>query len=164
MTETVRRIKPNIAKTVEMLNNQDSQYLIIVEADGEVTTCNKIKNPTKLLELHAKILDKSPSTARLKSVEKTLKSIRSNNKSSYLGSPTLNEEELQEIEDIADQIEDIILRAANRWQLEKPQSQFEIDNLKLYEDMRKSGVLKSPKAKPYMKVLEKGKESNELKI
>lgn len=164
MTETVRRIKPNIAKTVEMLNNQDSQYLIIVEADDEVTTCNKIKNPTKLLELHAKILDKSPSTARLKSVEKTLKSIRSNNKSSYLGSPTLNEEELQEIEDIADQIEDIILRAANRWQLEKPQSQFETDNPKLAKDMRDSGVLKSPKSKPYMKVLEKGKESNELKI
>ena len=38
MKELVRRIKPNIAKTVEMLNKQDSQYLIIVEADGEVTT------------------------------------------------------------------------------------------------------------------------------
>ena len=119
MKELVRRIKPNIAKTVEMLNKQDSQYLIIVEADGEVTTCNKIKTSTKMLELHAKILDKSPSTARLKSVEKTLKSIRSNNKSSYLGSPTLNEEELQEVEEIADRIEDIILRTVSRWQLEK---------------------------------------------
>lgn len=156
MTETVRRIKPNIVKTVEMLNKQDSQYLIIVEADDEVTTCNKIKTPTKMLELHTKILDKSPSTARLKSVEKTLKSIRSNNKSSYLGSPTLNEEELQEVEEIADRIEDIILRAASRWQLEKPQSQFEKDNPKLAEDMRKSGVLKSPKVKPYMRSLKKG--------
>lgn len=164
MKELVRRVRPNIAKTVKMLNNRDQQYLIIVEADDEVNTCNKIKNPTKLLELHAKILDKSPSTARLKSVEKTLKSIRSNNKSSYFGSPTLNEGELQEIEEIAEQIEDIILRAANRWQLEKPQSQFEKDNPKLVEDMRKSGVLKSPKAKLYMKVLKKGKESNELKI
>ena len=109
-----------------------------------------------MLELHAKILDKSPSTARLKSVEKTLKSIRSNNKSSYLGSPTLNEEELQEVEEIADRIEDIILRAASRWQLEKPQSQFEKDNPKLAEDMRKSGVLKSPKVKPYMRALKKG--------
>lgn len=139
-----------------MLNKQDSQYLIIVEADDEVTTCNKIKNPTKMIELHAKILDKSPSTARLKSVEKILKSIRSNNKSSYLGSPTLNEEELKEVEEIAEQIEDIILRAASRWQLEKPQSQFEKDNLKLSEDMRKSGILKSPRVKPYMKVLKKG--------
>lgn len=156
MTKSVRRIESNIKKTVEMLNKQDSQYLIIVEADGEVTTCNKIKNPTKLLDLHAKILDKSPSTARLKSAEKTLKSIRSNNKSSYLGSPTLNEEELQEVEEIADRIEDIILRAANRWQVEKPQSQFEKDNPKLAEDMRKSGVLKSPKIKPYMQVLKKG--------
>lgn len=156
MKELMRRIKPNIATTVEMLNKQDSQYLIIVEADDEVTTCNKIKNPTKMLELHAKILDKSPSTARLKSVEKTLKSIRSNNKSSYLGSPTLNEEELQEVEDIADQIEDIILRAANRWQLEKPQSQFEKDNPKLAKDMRKSGVLRSPKVKPHMRSLKKG--------
>lgn len=156
MKELVRRIKPNIAKTVEMLNKQDSQYLIIVEADDEVTTCNKIKNPTKMIELHAKILDKSPSTARLKSVEKILKSIRSNNKSSYLGSPTLNEEELKEVEEIAEQIEDIILRAASRWQLEKPQSQFEKDNLKLSEDMRKSGILKSPRVKPYMKVLKKG--------
>lgn len=156
MKELVRRIKPNIAKTVEMLNKQDSQYLIVVEADGEVTTCNKIKTPTKMLELHAKILDKSPSTARLKSVEKTLKSIRSNNKSSYLGSPTLNEEELQEVEEIADRVEDIILRAASRWQLEKPQSQFEKDNPKLAEDMRKSGVLKSPKVKPYMRSLKKG--------
>lgn len=156
MKELVRRIKPNIAKTVEMLNKQDSQYLIIVEADGEVTTCNKIKTPTKMLELYVKILDKSPSTARLKSVEKTLKSIRSNNKSSYLGSPTLNEEELKEVEEIAEQIEDIILRAASRWQLEKPQSQFEKDNPKLAEDMRKSGVLRSPKVKPYMRSLKKG--------
>ena len=158
MKELVRRIKPNIAKTVEMLNKQDSQYLIIVEADDEVTTCNKIKNPTKMLELHAKILDKSPSTARLKSAEKTLKSIRSNNKSSYLGSPTLNEEELKEVEEIADRIEDIIDRAVNRWQLEKPQSQFEKDNPKLAEDMRKSGVLRSPKVKPYMKALKRGNQ------
>ena len=155
MKGSVRRIKSNIKKTVEMLNKQDSQYLIIVEADGEVTTYNKIKNPTKLLDLHAKILDKSPSTARLKSAEKTLKSIRSNNKSSYLGSPTLNEEELKEVEEIADRIEDIINRSVNRWQVEKPQSQFEKDNPKLAEDMRKSGVLKSPKTKPYMKVLKK---------
>ena len=155
MKGSVRRIKSNIKKTVEMLNKQDSQYLIIVEADDEVTTCNKIKNPTKLLDLHAKILDKSPSTARLKSAEKTLKSIRSNNKSSYLGSPTLNEEELKEVEEIADRIEDIIARSVNRWQVEKPQSQFEKDNLKLAEDMLKSRVLKSPKAKPYMKVLKK---------
>lgn len=155
MKGSVRRIKSNIKKTVEMLNKQDSQYLIIVEADGEVTTCNKIKNPTKLLDLHAKILDKSPSTARLKSAEKTLKSIRSNNKSSYLGSPTLNEEELKEVEEIADRIEDIIARSVNRWQVEKPQSQFEKDNPKLAEDMLKSGVLKSPKTKPYMKVLKK---------
>ena len=157
MKELVRRIKPNIAKTVEMLNKQDSQYLIIVEADNEVTTCNKIKNPTKMLELHAKILDKSPSTARLKSIEMMMKSIRYNNKSSYLGSPTLNEEELKEVEEIADRIEDIIDRAVNRWQLEKPQAQFEKDNPKLAEDMRKSGVLRSPKVKPYMKALKKGK-------
>ena len=155
MKELMRRIKPNIAKTVEMLNKQDSQYLIIVEADDEVTTCNKIKNPTKLLDLHAKILDKSPSTARLKSAEKTLRSIRSNNKSSYLGSPTLNEEELQEIEEIADRIEDVILRAVNRWQLEKPKSQFEKDNPKLSKEMKDKGILKSPKSKPYMKLVKK---------
>lgn len=108
-----------------------------------------------MLELHYKILDKSPAIARLKSVEIMLKSIRSNNKSSYLGSSTLNEEELQEVEEIANQIEDIIDRAVNRWQLEKPKSQFEKDNPKLAKDMRDSGVLKSPKAKPYMKVLKK---------
>ena len=155
MKGSVRRIKSNIKKTVEMLNKQDSQYLIIVEADGEVTTCNKIKNPTKLLDLHAKILDNSPVTARLKSVEKILRNVRSNNKLSYLGSPTLNEEELKEVEEIANRIEDIINRSVNRWQLEKPQSQFEKDNPRLAEDMRKSGVLKSPKTKPYMKVLKK---------
>ena len=156
MKELMRRIKPNIAKTVEMLNKQDSQYLIIVEADDEVTTCNKIKNPTKLLDLHAKILDKSPSTAKLKSAEKTLRSIRSNNKSSYLGSPTLNEEELKEVEEIADQIEDIIARSVNRWQLEKPKSQFEKDNPKLSKEMKDKGILKSPESKPYMKLVKKG--------
>ena len=156
MKELLKHILPNIKKTIEMLNRKDSQYLIIVEADGEVNTCNRIKNPTKMLELHSKILDKSPSTARLKSVETMLKSIRSNNKSSYLGSPTLNEEELQEIEEIADRIGDIIDRAVNRWQLEKPKSQFEKDNPKLAKDMRDSGVLKSPKARPYMKALKKG--------
>lgn len=155
MKGSVRRIKLNIKKTVEMLNKQDSQYLIVVEADNAVNTCNKIKNPTKMLELHSKILDNSPVTARLKSVEKILRNARFNNKSSYLGSPTLNEEELKEVEEIANRIEDIINRSVNRWQLEKPQSQFEKNNPKLAEDMRKSGVLKSPKTKPYMKVLKK---------
>lgn len=156
MNELLKHILPNIKKTIEMLNRKDSQYLIIVEANGEVNTCNRVKEPTKMLELHSKMLDKSPSTARLKSVETMLKSIRSNNKQSYLGSPTLNEEELKEVEEIADQISDIIDRAVNRWQLEKPQSQFEKDNPKLAKDMQDSGVLKSPKAKPYMKVLKKG--------
>lgn len=155
MKELLKHILPNIKKTIEMLNRKGSQYLIIVEADGEVNTCNKVKDPMKMLELHSKLLDKSPSTARLKSVEAILKNVRSNNKQSYLGSPTLNEEELQEIEKIADQIEDIINRAVNRWQLEKPQSQFEKDNPKLAKDMRESGVLKSPKARPYMKALKK---------
>ena len=156
MKELLKHIMPNIEKTIEMLKKRNSQYLIIVEADGEVNTCNKVKEPTKMLELHSKMLDRAPSTARLKSIEMLLKSIRSNNKQSYLGSPTLNEEELQEIEEIADRIEDIIDRAVNRWQLEKPQSQFEKDNPKLAKDMQDSGVLKSPKAKPYMKVLKKG--------
>lgn len=156
MKELLKHILPNIKKTIEMLNRKDSQYLIIVESEDEVNTCNRVKNPTKMLELHSKMLDKSPSTARLKSVEMMLKSIRSNNKQSYLGSPTLNEEELKEIEEMADQIGDIIDRAVNRWQLEKPQSQFEKDNPKLAEDMRESGVLKSPKARPYMKALKKG--------
>lgn len=156
MKELLKHIMPNVKKTIEMLNRKDSQYLIIVEADGEVNTCNLVKEPTKMLELHSKMLDKSPSTARLKSVETMLKSIRSNNKQSYLGSPTLNEEELKEVEEIADRIEDIIDRAVNRWQLEKPQSQFEKDNPKLAKDMRESGVLKSPKARPYMKALKKG--------
>lgn len=156
MKELLKHILPNIKKTIEMLNRKDSQYLIIVEADGEVNTCNKVKEPTKMLDLHSKMLDRSPATARLKSIEMLLKSIRSNNKQSYLGSPTLNEEELQEIEEIADQIGDIIDRAVNRWQLEKPKSQFEKDNPKLAKDMRDSGVLKSPKAKSYMKVLKKG--------
>lgn len=158
MKELLKHIMPNIKKTIEMLNKRNSQYLIIVEADGEVNTCNKVKEPTKMLELHSKMLDRAPSTARLKSIEMLLKSIRSNNKQSYLGSPTLNEEELQEIEEIADRIEDIIDRAVNRWQLEKPQSQFEKDNPKLAEDMRKSGVLRSPKVKPYMKALKKGNQ------
>lgn len=156
MKELLKHILPNIKKTIDMLNRKDSQYLIIVEADGEVNTCNKVKEPTKMLELHSKMLDRSPSTARLKSIEMMLKSIRSNNKQSYLGSPTLNEEELQEIEKIADQIEDIINRSVNRWQLEKPKSRFEKDNPKLAKDMRESGVLKSPKTRPYMKVLKKG--------
>lgn len=155
MKELLKRILPNIKKTIEMLNRKDSQYLIIVESEGEVNTCNRVKNPTKLLELHSKILDKSPATARLKSVETMLRSLKSNNKSSYLGSPTLNEEELQEVEEIANQIEDIIDRAVNRWQLEKPQSQFEKDNPKLAKDMQESGVLKSPKARPYMRALKK---------
>ena len=156
MKELLKHILPNIKKTIDMLNRKDSQYLIIVEADGEVNTCNKVKEPTKMLDLHSKMLDRSPVTARLKSIEMLLKSIRSNNKQSYLGSPTLNEEELQEIEEIADQIEDIINRSVNRWQLEKPKSQFEKDNPKLAKDMRESGVLKSPKTRPYMKVLKKG--------
>lgn len=156
MKELLKHILPNIKKTIEMLNRKDSQYLIIVEADGEVNTCNKVKEPTKMLDLHSKMLDRSPATARLKSIEMLLKSIRSNNKQSYLGSPTLNEEELQEIEEIADQIGDIIDRAVNRWQLEKPKSQFEKDNPKLAKDMRDSGVLKSPKTRPYMKALRKG--------
>lgn len=156
MKELLKHILPNIEKAMNMIKRKDSQYLIIVESDGKVETCNKIENPTKLLELHAKILDKSPSTARLKSVEKTLKSIRSNNKSSYLGSPTLNEEELQEVEEIANQIEDIILRAVNRWQLEKPKSQFEKDNPKLSKEMKDKGILKSPESKPYMKLVKKG--------
>lgn len=156
MKELLKHIMPNVKKTIEMLNRKDSQYLIIVESDDEVNTCNRIKNPTKMLELHSKILDKSPATARLKSVETMLRSLKSNNKSSYLGSPTLNEEELKEVEDIANQIEDIIDRAVNRWQLEKPQSQFEKDNPKLAKDMRDSGVLKSPKTRPYMKALRKG--------
>ena len=156
MKELLKHILPNIKKTIDMLNRKDSQYLIIVESEGEINTCNRIKNPTKMLELHSKLLDRSPATARLKSIEMLLKSIRSNNKQSYLGSPTLNEEELQEIEEIADQIGDIIDRAVNRWQLEKPQSQFEKDNQKLAKDMRDSGVLKSPKTRPYMKALRKG--------
>lgn len=156
MKELLKHILPNIKKTIDMLNRKDSQYLIIVESEGEINTCNRIKNPTKMLELHSKLLDRSPATARLKSIEMLLKSIRSNNKQSYLGSPTLNEEELQEIEEIADQIGDIIDRAVNRWQLEKPQSQFEKDNPKLAKDMRDSGVLKSPKTRPYMKALRKG--------
>ena len=156
MKELLKHIVPNIKKTIEMLNKRNSQYLIIVEAEGEVQTCNRIKNPTKMLELHSKILDKSPSTARLKSVEMLLKSIRFKNNQSYLGSPTLNEEELAEIEEMADRLEDIIDRAVNRWQLEKPQSQFEKDNPKLAKDMRDTGVLKSPKARPYMKALKKG--------
>ena len=156
MRELLKHILPNIKKTIDMLNRKDSQYLIIVESEGEINTCNRIKNPTKMLELHSKLLDRSPATARLKSIEMLLKSIRSNNKQSYLGSPTLNEEELQEIEKIADQIGDIIDRAVNRWQLEKPQSRFEKDNPKLAKDMRESGVLKSPKTRPYMKVLKKG--------
>ena len=156
MKELLKHILPNIKKTIDMLNRKDSQYLIIVESECEINTCNRIKNPTKMLELHSKLLDRSPATARLKSIEMLLKSIRSNNKQSYLGSPTLNEEELQEIEKIADQIEDIINRSVNRWQLEKPKSQFEKDNPKLAKDMRESGVLKSPKTRPYMKVLKKG--------
>lgn len=156
MKELLKHILPNIKKTIEMLNRKDSQYLIIVEANGEVNTCNRVKESTKMLELHSKMLDKSPSTARLKSVETMLKSIRSNNKQSYLGSPTLSEEELKEVEEIADRIGDIIDRAVNRWHLEKPQSQFEKDNPKLAKDMRDSGVLKSPKARPYMKSLKKG--------
>ena len=156
MKELLKHILPNIKKTTEMLNRKDSQYLIIVESEGEVNTCNRVKNPTKLLEVHLKILDKSPATARLKSVEIMLRSLKSNNKSSYLGSPTLNEEELKEVEDFANQIEDIIDRSVNRWQLEKPKSQFEKDNPKLAKDMRDTGVLKSPKARPYMKALKKG--------
>ncbi len=156
MKELLNHILPNIKKTIEMLNRKNYQYLIIVEADDEVNTCNRVKEPTKMLELHSKMLDRSPPTARLKSVETMLKSIRSNNEQSYLGSPTLNEDELREIEKIADQIEDIIDRAVNRWQLEKPKSQFEKDNPKLAKDMLDSGVLKSPKARPYMKVLKKG--------
>lgn len=156
MKELLKHILPNIEKTLEMLNRKDQQYLIVVESENEVQTCNKVKHPQKTLELHSKMLDKSPSTARLKSIEMMLKSIRSNNKQSYLGSPTLNEEELREIEEIANRIEDIIDRAVNRWQLEKPQSPFEKDNPKLAKNMQDSGVIKSPKAKPYMRTLKKG--------
>ena len=141
---------------MNMIERKDSQYLIIVESDGKVETCNRVKHPSKMLELHSKMLDRSPSTARLKSVETIVRNIRSNNKSSYLGSPTLNEEELDEIEKIADQIYDIILRAGNRWRLENRQSQFEKDNPKLSKEMKDKGILKSPESKPYMKLVKKG--------
>lgn len=111
MKELLKHILPNIEKVMNMIKRKDSQYLIIVESDGKVETCNRVKHPTKMLELQSKMLDRSPSTARLKSVETILRNVRSNNKSSYLGSPTLNEEELDEIEKIADQIEDIVNRS-----------------------------------------------------
>lgn len=155
MKELLKHILPNIEKVMNMIKRKDSQYLIIVESDGKVETCNRVKHPTKILELHSKMLDRSPSTARLKSVETILRNVRSNNKSSYLGSPTLNEEELDEIEKIADQIEDIINRSVNRWQLEKPKSQFEKDNPKLSKEMKDKGILKSPESKPYMKLVKK---------
>lgn len=155
MKELLKHILPNIEKVMNMIKRKDSQYLIIVESDGKVETCNRVKHPTKILELHSKMLDRSPSTARLKSVETILRNVRSNNKSSYLGSPTLNEEELDEIEKIADQIEDIINRSVNRWQLENRQSQFEKDNPKLSKEMKDKGILKSPKFKPYMKLVKK---------
>lgn len=156
MKELLKHILPNIEKVMNMIKRKDSQYLIIVESDGKVETCNRVKHPTKILELHSKMLDRSPSTARLKSVETILRNVRSNNKQSYLGSPTLNEEELDEIEKIADQIEDIIDRSVNRWQLEKPKSQFEKDNPKLSKKMKDKGILKSPESKPYMKLVKKG--------
>lgn len=43
MKELLKHILPNIKKTIEMLNRKDSQYLIIVESEGEVNTCNRIK-------------------------------------------------------------------------------------------------------------------------
>lgn len=156
MKELLKHILPNIEKVMNMIERKDSQYLIIVESDGKVETCNRVKHPSKMLELHSKMLDRSPSTARLKSVETIVRNIRSNNKSSYLGSPTLNEEELDEIEKIADQIYDIILRAGNRWRLENRQSQFEKDNPKLSKEMKDKGILKSPESKPYMKLVKKG--------
>lgn len=155
MKELLKHILPNVEKVLNLIKRKDSQYLIVVESDGKVETCNRIKHPTKMLELHSKMLDRSPSTARLKSVETILRNVRSNNKSSYLGSPTLNEEELDEIEKIADQIEDIINRSVNRWQLEKPKSQFEKDDPKLSKEMKDKGILKSPKSKPYMKLVKK---------
>lgn len=155
MKELLKHILPNIEKAMNMIKRKDSQYLIIVESDGKVETCNRVKHPTKILELHSKMLDRSPSTARLKSVETILRNVQSNNKSSYLGSPTLNEEELDEIEKIADQIEDIINRSVNRWQLEKPKSQFEKDNPKLSKEVKDKGILKSPESKRYMKLVKK---------
>lgn len=156
MKELLKHILPNIEKVMNMIKRKDSQYLIVVESDGKVETCNRVKHPSKILELHSKMLDRSPSTARLKSVETILRNVRSNNKPSYLGSPTLNEEELDEIEKIADQIEDIINRSVNRWQLEKPKSQFEKDNPKLSKEMKDKGILKSPESKSYMKLVKKG--------
>lgn len=156
MKELLKHILPNVEKVLNLIKRKDSQYLIVVESDGKVETCNRVKHPSKMLELHSKMLDRSPSTARLKSVETILRNVRSNNKSSYLGSPTLNEEELDEIEEIADQIYDIILRAGNRWRLENRQSQFKKDNPKLSKEMKDKGVLKSPKSKSYMKLVKKG--------
>lgn len=156
MKELLKHILPNVEKVLNLIKRKDSQYLIVVESDGKVETCNRVKHPSKMLELHSKMLDRSPSTARLKSVETILRNVRSNNKPSYLGSPTLNEEELDEIEKIADQIEDIINRSVNRWQLEKPKSQFEKDNPKLSKEMKDKGMLKSPKSRLYMKLVKKG--------
>lgn len=155
MKELLKHILPDIEKVMNMIKRKDSQYLIIVESDGEVETCNRVKYPSKMLELHSKMLDRSPSTARLKSVETILRNVRSNNKSSYLGSPTLNDEELDKIEEIAEQIYDIILRAGNRWRLENRQSQFEKDNPRLSKEMKDKGLLKSPKIKHYMKLVKK---------
>ena len=153
MKQLLKQIIPNISKVFEMIKTKGSQYLIVVESNGEIETCNNVKNPNKIIELHSHMMDKSPSVARLKSVETILQNIRSNNKQTYLGSPTLNDEELNEIDNIILQIDDIIKRSCSRWQIEQPKSPFEKESPELSKNMKESKTLKTPTVKPYMKIV-----------
>lgn len=153
MKQLLKQIIPNNSKVFDMLKEKNSQYLIIVESNGIIETCSKVKNPMEIIELHSQMMDKSPSVARLKSVEKMLKNMRSNNKQTYLGSPTLNDDELAEIDTIILQIDDIIKRSCSRWQVEKPKSPFEKESPELSQKLKESKTLKTPTAKPYMKIV-----------
>lgn len=153
MKNLLKHILPNRQRVLEALSQKGSQYLVIVESNGEILRSISTKHPTTMLDLHAKMLDNAPSTARVKSAANILKGIRNKNKQTYLGSPTFNDDELDELDNIYTQLEDIIDRAVNRWQLDKPKSPFEKESPELSTKMKSEGVLKTPKSKPYMKVI-----------
>ena len=153
MKNLLKHILPNRQRVLEAIAQKGSQYLVIVENNGEILRSISTKHPTTMLDLHSQMLDNTPSTARVKSAANILKGIKHKNKQTYLGSPTFNDEELDELDKIYTQLEDIIDRAVNRWQLAKPKSPFEKESPELSKKMKQDGVLKTPKSKPYMKVI-----------
>lgn len=153
MKNLLKHILPNRQRVLDAISQKGSQHLIIVENNGEILRSISTKHPTTMLDLHAQMLDNAPSTARVKSAANILKGIRHKNKQTYLGSPTFNDDELDELDNIYTQLEDIIDRAVNRWQLDKPKSPFEKESPELSKKMKQDGVVKTPKSKPYMKII-----------